>query len=241
MIFFNGANLSEFIKVLQIGGRGPISQVAYRQDVPGKEGSRFVRKLMIERIIPVTFMVLGNSLEGLRDKVDELNLILNTENEAPIIFSDEPSKTYYGILDGSPNWEEIISIGRGRGTIYFVCSDPKKNGLEKTYDFINNQVTLQNNGTASSFPIYNVTFTASATDFKVQLGDKYVRVIRNFVVGDQLVIDSRTRKIIYNNLVNMPLLDLRSRWFELLPGQNTMSVSPTNKANVSVTFQERWL
>jgi len=237
-------HISEYGLILARGHRHDILPTVENKfvTVPGKLGSyRSSSRFGVRAFsIPLTF--LGDNQNDLQTKIRDITHLFVDEQgeikEVKIQF-DYEDVWYTASIDGDLTPTRIHGIGEF--SLNLIAYEPFAYGLEKTYDFINDQVTLQNIGTANAFPVFNVTFTASATDFKVQLGDKYVRVIRNFLAGDQLIIDSKTRKVIYNSIVNMPLLDLKSRWFELTVGENTMNVTPTNVANVEVTFQERWL
>jgi len=210
--------------------------------VPGKSGAYKGYSRFGTRVFSLPLVFLENKpidlQEKIRDFADKFTDFSGKIKEIKIQF-DYEDVWYKAIIDGDLTPTRINGVGEFN--LNLIAYDPFAYGLEKTYDFINDQVTLQNIGTANAFPVFNVTFTASATEFKVLLGDKFVRVIRNFLAGDQLIIDSKTRKVIYNSLINMPLLDLKSRWFELMAGENTMNVTPTDVANVEVTFQERWL
>lgn len=237
MITYNGTDLSSMINVTSIGGRGPLSQNIIRSKIPGKKGSTFHRREIPERIIPVGFELVGNSLEDVRQKVNDLNITLNTEKEVPIVFSDEPSVTYYGALDGQPDWDEILFIGKG--TIAILCTDPDKHGVERSSS-IGSSTTITYAGSAKTKPTFTIDFTASSTNFEITNGEKIVKLIRSFVAGDKVVVNFETEKITLNNNLSMTLLDWRSKYFYLVPGSNTLSVT-ASVATVTMTYVERWL
>ncbi|MFS0776267.1 distal tail protein Dit [Neobacillus sp. 3P2-tot-E-2] len=241
MITFNGVDLSNLIKVKSIGGRGPLSQSVVRTTVPGKDGAYAQRKKIPERPIPVTFDITGASLTDIHQKVDSLNAILNTESDVPILFSDEAGKTYYGQLDGQPNWEEMRY--KGRGSFNILCCDPCKYGAETSTTFVNTG-SPNVSGNNKTFPKLEVTFTASATEYKIThvATGKYVRVIDTFVAGEVLGIDFATGKITLNGTVAMSILDWsNSEFFPLKPGANSLSVTPTSIANTKVLWKPRWM
>lgn len=237
---FNGVILP--IRISKVTGRGPSGQEVTRKTIPGRKGTIKQSKRRPERILGVNFTINAASSLEIREKVDELSELLNTEEEAPITFTDEINKTYFGMLDGKPDWDEFIY--QGKGIIDFVCFDPDKIGLEKTYDFVNDTVSPVNNGTALTKPTITATFTATATEFRVTHAEsgQYVRIIRNFVVGDVLELDFAKEKVTLNGIVNMTLLDwANSDFFELKPGSNTLNVTPVGVANTEITYQERWV
>ena len=161
MITFNGIDLTAYFGqingqnvfgVNEIGGRGPMSQETTRIAVPGRSGSYFQNRRKPERRITVRFTLRGTSPDDIRVKVDELNAILDVDEPVPIVFSDEPGKTYYGILDGEPDWNEIVYVGQG--TLTFLCPDPYAYGTERTQTiavppatFTRNSVAYNDDGT----------------------------------------------------------------------------------------------
>jgi predicted phage tail component-like protein len=242
MIIYNGVDLSNRIDVTKIGGRGPLSQNVIRTSIPGMEGSYYQRRKLPERPIPVSFEMVGNSLEEVRQNVDDLNATLNSEIEVPIEFLDEPGKTYFGSLDGQPDWDELYFIGKG--TINLLCCDPLKYGAEVFETFANDEATPNVDGTYKTFPRIEATFTAAASYFKVThtQQNKHVRVNRDFVAGDVLEVDFRTGKIMLNGIVTMPLLAWEtSDFFTLTPGAQTLNVEPSAVADTKIYWKPRWL
>ncbi|QKH61664.1 phage tail component [Niallia circulans] len=233
-ITFNGHILP--IKVRQVGGRGPIHQEVIGQSKPNSPGSYFLKRRLIERQIPVDFVLPSRGLSQTRKIIDALNSVLYVKEPSPITFSDEPDKTYFALMNGNPDWDEIVF--RGRGTLPFLCPDPLKYGQEKTVT----STTIINEGTASCTPIFNVEFTESASEFRIQNEDgKFVRVIWAFVAGDKLVVDFKKRKITINYTVRMTSLDFSSNWFDLRPGENKLTVTPDGVAATTITYTPRWL
>lgn len=241
MIIFSGINLEDYILVQDVGGRGPITVGNTHQSIPGRDGSITVGQALKSRMLWVKFAVKGESLVDLRQRVDVLNGLLYTTEDVPIQFTDEPGKTYYGRLDGSTDWEEIIYIGKG--VFYLHCSDSLKYGSEMNAAFANDTVNLNVGGNYKTFPKFAVTFTAAASEFKfTHPSGKYVRLIRNFIAGDELEVDFKTGKITLNGSLSMPILDwANSQFFELTPGSQTLTVTPAAVASVNIYWQSRWL
>lgn len=238
MMIFNGVDTSSLINITKISGRGPLSQEVLWYNIPGRNGKLFIKKKIRERPIQVEFDLVGDSLEDIRLKIDTLNNILSTKAPVPIVFKDEVNITYYGILDGKPDWDEYLFIGSG--SINIICPDPYKYGAEKSLTVSSAGVT--NEGTVETNPIFTVTFTAAANEFKIlhQQTGKFVRVIWNFVVGDKLVLDFTTRKITINNNVRMTVLDFSSNWFMLVPGSNKFTITPSSVATTTIKYRPRW-
>jgi predicted phage tail component-like protein len=233
MITLKGQYLGDLIEVTSIGGRGPMTQEAVLQQKNGSPGSHYKKRIIPERFIPVTFELVGDSLEDIRKKVDSLNDILNLAQPEAITFSDEPGLTYYGLLSGQPDWDEYLSIGKGR--ITFVCPDPYKYGEEKTMSL--GPEPFLNEGSVEVSPIVSATFTAAASEYKITHSDgKFVRVIYNFVAGDQLAIDVAKRKVLINGVVNQTTYYWGNKPFKLLPGENTLTVTPVG-TETTITYR----
>lgn len=123
-----------------------------------------------------------------------------------------------------------------------VAFDPFAYGEEQEEAFSNGSITVNNAGTVETFPKFTVKFTSAAPEWKVSLGDKFVRVVRDFDVGDVLEVDFSTGKISINGINNISYLDWQnSQFFSLLPGQNTLTVEPTGVSNTTIKYNPRWV
>jgi predicted phage tail component-like protein len=256
-VLFNGTDLSDLIVVDpdKITGRGPLYQVITMQDISGRRnGSYFVRKKRPSRTLGVPFTLIGKSNIDKRQKVDELNNILYVPEPSSIVFEDESDKTYYGIIDGVPDWNEIVETGQG--ILPFTCPDPNKYGPSKTLTMGVSEgdtvVTLfadqaseyaDYGAPVSALPVFNVTFDNPSSEYKITHVEsgKYVRVIYDFVAGDTLIIDHKTRKITINDVTHMTALDwANSEFFELVTGNNHFTITD-GVANTDITYIPRWL
>lgn len=173
-VTFNGINLEEYFSDEQAGtylvvnevyGRGPMSQITNRTSVPGRPGTFFRSKYKPEREITVKITIGGRSLADLRTRIDRLNALLDVEEPAPLTFADEPWKTYYGILDGTPDWVEVLRIGQG--TLTFVCTDPYGYSDTIVQNLTNNPV-IYNDGTAETFPIFEIDVLKDITNLEIR-------------------------------------------------------------------------
>jgi predicted phage tail component-like protein len=229
---FNGHVLP--IRISKVEGRGPINQQVNRRTLPN--GEILIGKVTYtEKYLKIHYSIAYKNFSECQQKVDDLNVLLSTKDKVPIIFSDEPSKTYYGIPDGEQSWEEFYAKGKG---IINIVRDQCKYGQEKT----TTSTTIVNEGSAPCTPVFNVEFTSSASEFRIQNEDgKFVRVIWTFVAGDRLVVDFKKRKISINFTVRMTSLDFSSNWFDLRPGENKLTVTPSGVAATTINYTPRWL
>ena len=253
---YNGNDLSDILRIHKVEGRGPFLQEITRKSISGRDGSLRTKRRLPERILNVHFKFLVSGLEGMRERIDELNRRLYTDNAVPIIFSDEPDVTYFGEYAGEPDWEE--KIVQGQGAIPFVCYDPYKYGDEVT-----NKITVPgdpdativtlfagqasgaeyNISSVSTQPIFDVTFSDSAKEYSIKHREsvRELKVIYDFRRGDKLTLDATLRRVKINNEVKMPTLTMSSAWFDLRSGNNNFEVSPEGNAETKVTYRPRWL
>lgn len=216
------------IKVRFVEGRGPVAVETTTVDVPGRHGSYYVKKRYPARPMGVDFIM------DVKD-VDELNAVLTAGEEVSVTFSDEPGRTYRAYLSGEPDWDEIRTLGLG--TLPFV-RQPFMDGEEKTVT--GTQVVY--GGTRETSPTIEVTFTASASEYKITHADgRYVKVIYGFVAGDRLIIDMDKRKVTINDNLRMTSYDWRSKPFVLKPGTNELTVTPGGVTTTKIHYKERWL
>lgn len=114
--------------------------------------------------------------KNLRETIDELNGILATDEPVPIIFPDEPDKTYYGMVEDTGEEGEKVHLGRHDAFIYIRRSDPFKYGQEKEYEFQEDTAIIENKGTAEADPIFELEVLEPTTFAMVSNGDEYMMI-----------------------------------------------------------------
>lgn len=206
--------------------------------VPGRAGVYDFGVGLGAREIAVDVTVKGSSQADLRSKVRAIASWLYQDSLKPLVFSDEPDKTYYARIAGNTDLEQIVWVGQG--TITFVCPDPYAEGATRSQP-ISSGATITNNGTAKVFPVFTVNFSGSASYFKVVKGTQQIYIAKSFSVGDVLVIDNAKALVISNSLRIMNTVDLSSTFFPLEPGVTVVTFAPTVNASVRVDFKEKWL
>ncbi|MCU5656482.1 phage tail family protein [Bacillus mycoides] len=148
MLIFNGIDLEKKFNqqdrngYLVIGiprGRGVINDEVSRLSTPHRSGSHHLRNRTPERVIEIDFTLKGVSSLDLRQRINELNAILDTENPVSMAFTDEPDMTYFGIKESV---EESLETDRiHKCTITFICPIPYKLGKTNTQNFTQNWST----------------------------------------------------------------------------------------------------
>ena len=193
-----------------------------------------------DRFIELGHFIPKNSLADLRTATRAISAWLTTEERKLLIFDDEPDKYYMAKVDGAIDLEQIVSSGQFDVT--FRCEPYAYAVTGKTADFAADAATIVNAGTVNCYPVFTVTFTATATEFKVIKGTEYVRVVKSFIIGDVLIIDCTKGTVKLNGTTIMTYLDWQnSIFFGLSHGSNALTATPTSKTTVSTAYLERWL
>ncbi len=211
----------------------------YYVQVPGRQGSILFPRELADRRIEIDCAFVGSSLADIRTKARDIAAWLNVTDRANLSFDDEPGKSYKGKLSSSVDFDHICNMGQF--SLSFNC-EPLAYGELATTNFANDSATVNNAGTCPTPAIIEATFTGAATEFKVTLGTKYVRVVNEFIATDTLKIDTGTGAILINGIRAMDKLDWQnSTFFELAKGNNTLNITPTGKCTATVKHVPRWL
>ena len=237
---FNGISSDSFGIIVKDIKRPllPNQNDSYLQ-IPGRHGSYLFPREMADRIIEIDCALSKTSLADLRNSIRDIAAWLYTEEQQPLSFSDESDKYYLAKLDGAIDVEQIIAIGQF--TLRFRC-EPFAYGEDEEVFFEGNTALVNNQGTFEALPVFSATFTSTASEWKVSLGTKYIRVVHSFQVGDTLEVNCATGAVLINGGRALDKLDWQnSEFFALPPGENTLAITPTGICTAMVTFKPRWL
>ena len=217
----------------------PASNNSYVQ-VPGRQGSVLFPGGLADRRIEIDCAFRGNKLPDLRIRAREIAAWLYTENREILSFDDESEKYYRGKLAQAIDFEHLAVMGQF--SLIFVC-EPLAYGAEVLASFINDTATVNNQGTFESYPVFTVTFTGMAAEWKVTgPGDNYIRVVHAFQAGDTMEVNCKTGAILINGTRAMDKLDWQnSRFFALREGENSLAIAPTGKCSTTVSWVPRYL
>lgn len=210
-MLFNGVNLKDYLTINKIQGRGILSHEINTVEAPGVDGSMYEGKHLPPRYIDVEFTIQATNAGELREKIDELNEILDVEVPVPIVFDDEPDKTYYGVPESTSENSEFVR--HHQGSITFFCTDPYKYGEEKEEVFPSDIVTVENSGSADADPIFELEARQPATFAMIQNQDEdYILVGRPVEVGSTEPFTPMNR-IFYTSALSL------TGWTEAAPGE----------------------
>lgn len=180
-LYVNSVNLGDYLGdgafvVNEIRGRGPIERTASSIEVPSMDGAHFRRVRSDVRVLEIDFTLKGNDIYDLRYLTDRMNGLINSGEPVPIRFSDEPTKTYYGLSVGNNDQSEVRSFGQG--TLVFNCFDPYKYGEEEWKSFYNGEIAIVNEGNVETKPRFEIIAEKDLTHLDIIRKDtgEYMRL-----------------------------------------------------------------
>lgn len=241
-ITFDGIELEEYFEtdgggyflVNDVRGRGLFPAELRTTKVPNAVGRRYRGKDLPSRMLEVDFTLKGESFTHLNRQKEELTRIMHGRVNAPIQFSDEPGRTYYGTLGKVTDGTEKSHIYQA--TMQIECTDPHKYGDEKSSK--SKSITLQGN-TDSPFILKGVA-NSDFKDVKMTLGGEVLKLNYDFKQYDRIEIDTKREVVDVNGKSKNVIIDLiDADFFHLSPGQNVIKVS--QDMDVEITYRERWL
>ena len=209
--------------------------------VPGRDGSYLIPRELADGAIVIECGIKTANAIALMTVKRQIAAWVFSRGKVQLIFDDEPDKFYLVKYVGEIGLSKMTAPGMGQFKLVFRCEPYAYSLTPKTQNFIADAITITNAGTAPFYPKFTVIFTSPATEYKLLLGSNYVHLIRNFTIGDTLVIDHTLCKITVNNLNAISSLDLGSRFFPLPVGGSQVTPSPLGVAQVTVNYKERWL
>lgn len=151
--------------------------------VTGMPGAHLSHTDVQVRVITVPVLVKAENINDLQKAKEDMAEWLVHDEPKELIFKDEPDRVYYAVVDGELELDEIFSTGRGE--ITFICPDPFKYGPEKVYQTDQDTFIVENEGTAETEPIFELTAKEPTTFAMVSNGDEYMMVGRPYDESEQ--------------------------------------------------------
>jgi predicted phage tail component-like protein len=232
---FNGVEVAD-LEIAHSFSISPFSEVENGfQVIPGRHGAHLTAQRRRSRFISVPFIMRHDGFEDLKIKKERLAELLLHREPRSLIFSDEPDRVFYAVVDGESRLTEHLN--HAQGTITFLCPDPHKYALEL---ITTSSSVINNGGTADTPLLLTVNFATNQNGFEVTHWQQQarVRINWNFVNGDILEIDMDKRVARINGINQMAAIDWNSQFFKLNTGINDIR---HNSGNISITYRERWI
>lgn len=237
-MLINNIDLTPYLRIKKITGRGMIKNEIVLRSTASNRKTYYQKKRRPPRILGVEADIKADNEEELRQKIDELNGILNVDKVASIIFKDENQKEYFGIPEASDEDDDFIFMHKGK--LKIVCPDPNKYGRELTPSFSSGSLSLEYNATAEAYPTLKATANGSMDSITISNGEESLKINYGFIAGDTLTVDFNKNKVMINDIVNMPTIDLNNpNFFPIKRGLNNWTISPNVTANLEL--REVWL
>src|SRR5690625_2353473 len=178
------------MRIIDVRGRGLIEQELTTVRVIGSDEDYVTYRTKPPRYLEIDYEIRAKNKEELRKKIDEVSAIIETTEKVPIIFPDELDRTYFGEYAGAEQSVEYHHVGIHRGTIY-ILRDKYKYGHEKVIEPSSDTFIVENNGTAETEPIIELTATQKATFAMVATEDEYNLIGRPAEVDERIVDEKR--------------------------------------------------
>lgn len=232
-VIFNGLNLNDhcIVKSIKESILPPISTT--KKAIPGKRGTKYIRKELGEKIIEIDIEIPANSFVSRQNTIDEITPKLYTQDEKELILRG--NRKYYASLESETNLDNLVF--HGATTLVFLATDPLAYGETKTVSTIE---PIQNNGVYETTGIITIEITEPVSSISVTLQNtgEYISITHNFTIGDIVRIDLEEEIIYKNGESIMYDCALESDFFDIPVGEFQISVS---SGNATLEFTERWL
>ncbi|PAD70889.1 hypothetical protein CHH83_01440 [Bacillus sp. 7586-K] len=173
-MIFNGESRS-YLSVLRGRERPAWAPIEHEFiEVPGRPGAYIKNKKTKVRQINVPVAIIGEDIADLQKLKEDLAAWLITDSPVPLIFEDEPDRTYFAEVTGSFDAEEIVKIGSG--VVSFICPDPYKYGPLHHGVFESDVASITNSGTTETYPIFRATVKEPITLLDIVTDDAYMSI-----------------------------------------------------------------
>lgn len=190
-------NEIEGYRTLYVLGRELTEEEITELQIGMIDGAEYRGRRTVSRTITVGYQLLSDTPEQFRARFNQLNAILRQE-EAEIIFADEPDKYFIGTKSNAGDVPEGRLNVTGEFSIY--CCDPRKySTVEKTFQASVNdegilEATIENDGTEAVPISYEIThnhdngYIGIATSRgAIQIGNKQEADGENYKQNETLI------------------------------------------------------
>ena len=238
-VYFNGVDITNGADITNIV-RPSMPSRPKTKSVPGRDGEAFIGTNLDPK--PISFDLVFRNCDpyAQRTVLDNLAAALHVDEPKQLKFTDEGSKYYMAILDGeieSQPYANAIVV-----SLKFKVPDPVRyEGATPVSATIVSVATVAITGTYPTKPTI-----ATATAAPGQSGYWGVRVDGGDYMHVQLTsgthsvsINCETRVVTVDGDPDMITLD--SDWFELAPGNHTITNDVGTCTNMTLNYFPRWL
>ena len=261
---FNGTHSSAYGIYMRSKNRQllPASDDQYKE-IPGMDGSHLMPGSLKDRYIDIDCRVLETSLLVLRQKARQIAAWLYTPARAKLVFDDEPGVFYWAKLINQVDLQQTFALGEF--TLQLRClphayavspaiveqdvSDGETITLTNTGVNTPMLIEVQNSDLTGykAFPALgagvcpDIRLSSLSQGFILTVNSDVCKYLGVVAVGKKVYIDT-DRMTVQLDGTNV-LLYHDGGFPTLLAGSNTVTYSSPNgcKANIKITYTERWL
>lgn len=220
----------------------------YELIIYGKDGVKDFGTQLDQRPITLVLKIQGEDREDLLQNMSDFAALLDPrKGYQQLIFDDDPSRYFlvkYTTANTTPTVNYVIY--QAQLSLGFKATDPFVYGVEEkspNFTTVSGQsFTLLNDGTEETPPVITIkapeTLTQGAT---IAINGVSVMYKGEITTNDVIEIDTKNLTVTKNGLNSMRYWD--GDFPKLQPGINTILETDSGGlgANVTFTFQERWL
>ena len=240
---FNGIVLDDTIPgftTINVEGRALIGRKNEKRKVPGADGEILTSSTLDPRPIVVKYM-LKNTNSNYRDNFNKLNMLLQTDEQKILKFTDEPDYYFNAILESVDDIEETSN--NVVSTFTFLCLDPYKyKEVDKDTGVSSVTITKLPNNRNEFTPELIKVIVNSVSDkiiVKNQTTTKKIIINNSFAVGDVLEIDlNKDYPLKLNSMVRSELIDFVESDFDFTVKQGD-TITCSNSRVLEVHSKER--
>lgn len=155
---YNGVDLSHFFRITRLDRDVSPARENITQSLGISNGDEYVYARYDKRYIEMDITVIADDFNPIRET---LGKIFNVDEPKELVFSDQPTRVWYAVIDGKAGFEEVYRVGAG--TVTFLIPA----GVSYARDSKEYQATLNSSGFLSTV-IHNEGSTDCAVDIRAE-------------------------------------------------------------------------
>ncbi|GET81360.1 distal tail protein Dit [Streptococcus dysgalactiae] len=225
---------SASFKTIKIEGRHAGEYNHQVTEVLGRHGAYYHQKTKDSLQLTWTVYLKASDVSSFGQLASNLHALLVKSKVTKFEFSDDDGCYYLGQLKKIPDLKEKRC--EAMVEIEIICYDPYK--FKDIKSFKGNVINYK--GQVTTKPLITLNLLSSTEEINLLHveSQKYIRLTGTYTT-DEIKIDMSTGKITQNGRNILGDLDMvNSRYFELLPGNNTLQC---DNATITADFREVYL
>ncbi|MEK3890254.1 distal tail protein Dit [Bacillus sp. FSL K6-3431] len=229
-MIFNGIE-KDYIRVTREFFRPPTPPIEFQTRPNAKGGARTKRKRFTDLILPVPIVVRSKTtIEDLKE--DLSNWLVHTEPKK-LIFKDKPNRHYLAEYE---SMELDEKVNYAKGVINFYLAEGYRFGPEQALNLTLTTKTFTIGGQESTVWESYTRFTVPQSSYTLESNVGKIILKYDFIAGDVLEIDYRTRDVFLNGKDLAVSVQLETVWFELPVGSVQLKASHATELKYSERF-----